>query len=173
VIALVIFPPTGLIYNRLAMAVADSNWKHARSIYWYSGENVKGILDHNRFQIEAKDRFVDSWQKIPLMVGEHECVYSVDPTWLMLYANRPASLTPKARTREDFLQQARRCHYVYIASYIHPPYLEFYPREYLNGARIVFSDYIKYGEKESLLGMLIEIPERNRTGAGIERDTQG
>ena len=173
VIALVIFPPTGLIFNRLAMAAADSNWKYARSIYWYSGENVKGVLDRNRLQIEAKDRFIVSWQKITQVVGENECIYSVDPTWLMLYANRPASLTPNARTREEFFQKATRCRYVYVASYIHPPYLEFYPREYLNGGRIVFADRIEFGGRESVLGVLIEMPGRNRPGSGIEQDKQG
>ena len=173
VLALVIFPPTGLIFNRLAMAAADSNWWYAKSIYWYAGENTGSALDHNRLQIEAKDRYVASWRKVPLAVSESECVYSVDPTWLMLYANRPALLTPKARTREEFFQKATRCRYVYIASYIHPPYLGFYPREYLNGGRIVFTDRIEFGGRKAVLGMLVEMPGRLLPESGSGQDNQG
>ncbi len=170
VIALIIFPSTGLIFHRLAMAAEESNWKYARSIYWYSGENINPVLDRNRLQIEAKDRFVASWRKITGVVDRRECVYSVDPSWLMLYANRPSSLTPMARTRDEFLQQATRCRYIYIASYIHPPYLLFYPKEYLDEGRIVFSDHMEHGGKESVLGMLIEMPGLNHLRSSLEQD---
>jgi hypothetical protein len=106
-------------------------------------------------------------------VDEDECIYSVDPTWLMLYANRPASLTPNARTREEFFQKATQCRYVYIASYIHPPYLEFYPQKYLDEGRIVFTDHIEYEGKEFVLGMLVEMPGRNRIEHDTGRDNKG
>lgn len=167
VIVLTIFPPVGLIFNRLAMAAEDSNWKYARSIYWYSGENVSHVLDRNRLQVVAKEKFITSWRKIAEVVDRHECVYSVDPLWLMLYADRPSALPPMASARDQFFREATKCRYVYVASYIHPPYPLFYPRQYLEEGRIVFADRIEHEGREPILGILIEMPGQD---PGLKQD---
>ncbi len=173
VLALMIFPPTSLLFNRLSMAVEASNWEAARSIYWYQGENVKSVLEHNRLQIEAKDRFAHSWRKIPEFVDKHECVYSVDPLWVMLYSDRPSTLTPLVNTREQFFQKATRCRYVYIAHYIHPPYLMFYPKDYLDEGKIVFVDHIEHAGHLTVLGMLVEMPSQEAPKEGENRNEAG
>lgn len=164
VILLIIIPADGLLLQRVAMAGEQSRWEYARSIYWYSGKNIDRVLDRNRLKIVAYDKFIASWRKISGFLDKEECVYSVDPTWLMLYANRPSYVTPKASTRDQFLQEATRCRYVYVASYQRPPFSLFYPKKYVDGGRIVFVDRMEYRGKEPILGMLIEIPGRDHIG---------
>jgi hypothetical protein len=168
IIALTVFPATGLIFQRLAMAVDESNWRYVRSLYWYSGENVYHVLDRNRLKIAAYDKYVSSWRKIADVVDERECVYSVHPTWLMLYADRPSYATPRAPTRDQFLQEATRCRYVYVASYLRSPYSVFYPNEYLGEGRVIFADRMEYMGGVPILGMLIEMPNQDQLRTGIK-----
>lgn len=170
VIALIAFPATGLIFKRLEMAVEESNWKYARSLYWYSGENTNRVLERNRLKISAYDKFVVSWRKIAKVVVKQKCIYSVDPTWLMLYADRPSYATPRATTRDQFLREASRCRYVYVASYLRPPYSLFYPKEYVGDGRTVFVDHMEHMGGEYILGMLIEIPDQNQSRTGQKQD---
>lgn len=160
-IALVASPATGLIVQRFVMAAEEENRKYANSLYWYSGHNLKHDLYRTRMKIEAYNKFVLSWRRISEIVPEDECVYNVDPTWLMLYADRPSYSPPQASTKDQFFERARSCRYAYVASYSRPPYPLFYPRDYLGEGKIVFTDRLEQVQGEPILGMLIEMPRKD------------
>jgi len=153
--ALLALPATGFIFHQLVMAANDANKEYANSLYWYSG----GDLNRTRMKINVYKKLTQSWQKIPNVVPAGECVYSVDPTWLMLYANRPSYSTPRIFTKDQFLKEAKSCRYIYIASYARPPYQLFYPRDYIMGeGQIVFIDRMEKMEGKPIIGMLVKMP---------------
>jgi len=163
VIALSAFPATGIIIQRLASAAQQENSEYAKSLYWYSGSNVKRDLDRARLKIAVYKKYILSWRRIADSVPEGECVYSVDPTWLMLYADRASYATPRALTQDEFLVQASRCRFIYVASYTRVPYSVFYPREYLQTGRIVFTDRVEDVNGRPILGMLLELPRKGHS----------
>ncbi len=136
----------------------DENPRYAKSLYWYSGKNVPRDLDRNRLKINAYSAYADSWRKISIVIPDGECVSSVDPTWFMLYADRPAYAVPEASSREDYLARGNRCRYVYMASYARRPYPVFYPQEYLGDVRTISVDRMEAADGAPILGLLVEVP---------------
>ena len=155
-IALVAFPATGLIFNRMALAAHDENKMYANSYDWYSDAD----LDTARKKIRSHLQLVRSWKKVSKIVPENECVYHVDAPSLMLYADRRSYSPPIAFTKDQFLKMANYCRYFYLGSYTRIPYRRlFYPREYVVGAgKIVFVDRMDDAEDAPILGMLVEMP---------------
>ncbi|MCR4297329.1 MAG: hypothetical protein NUV75_01050 [Gallionella sp.] len=159
IITLITFPAAGLIFHRLAMSADDENKEYANSLYWYSGQD----LNRARLKIKAYKKLTLSWQRISEVVPEGECVYNVDPTWLMLYANIPSYSTPQASTKDQFFKAAKDCRYFYVASYTRPPYQLFYPSDYIMGeGKIVFIDRMAGLAGDPVLGMLVEMPRSEK-----------
>lgn len=155
IIVLITFPAMGLIFHRLVLAMDVSNNEYANSLYWYSG----GDLNRARTKIMAYRELIASWKKVSGAVPVGECVYDVDPTWLMLYANRPSYTPPLTSTKNQFLGEATRCHYFFVASYSRVPYQLFYPRNYLmDEGRVIFADRMQETGGKPILAMLIEMP---------------
>jgi len=155
-IALVAFPATGLIFNRMALAAHDENKMYANSYDWYSDAD----LDSARKKIRSHLLLVRSWKKVSKIVPEDECVYHVDAPSLMLYADRRSYSPPIAFTKEQFLKMANYCRYFYLGSYTRIPYRRvFYPKDYVVGAgKIVFIDRMDDAEGAPIIGMLVEMP---------------
>ena len=154
-ITFIVLPAAGLIYHRLAMAADDANKEYANSLYWYSGQDLNRV----RLKIKAYDKLALSWRRISKTVPESECVYSVDPTWFMLYADRPSYSIPRASTKDEFVKAAKDCRYFYIASYARPPYPLFYPRDYImEKGQTVLIDRMEETGDEPILGMLVKMP---------------
>lgn len=161
VIVLLVLPAAGFVFRQLVMAANVENQAYANSLYWYSG----GDLNRTRMKINAYKKLTQSWQKIPDVVPAGECVYSVDPTWLMLYADRPSYSTPQAPAKDQFLKEAKNCRYIYVASYARPPYPLFYPRDYIMGqGQIVSVDRVEKMEGEPIVGMLVKMPKYDVLG---------
>ncbi len=160
-IVLLALPATGFIFHQMVMAANDENREYANSLYWYSG----GDLNRTRMKINAYKKLTQSWQKISDVVPAGECVYSVDPVWLMLYADRPSYSTPQAPAKDQFLKEAKNCRYIYVASYARPPYPLFYPRDYIMGqGQIVSVDRVEKMEGEPIVGMLVKMPKYDALG---------
>ncbi|MHB8534700.1 MAG: hypothetical protein ACYDBW_04565 [Sulfuricaulis sp.] len=156
IIALTAFPAVGLIFLRLEMSSMPENKEYARSLYWYSGQD----LDRVRLKIKAYKELVLSWKRISHVVPAGECVYSVDPTWVMLYSDRPSYTTPFATSKDQFFKNANTCRYFYIASYIRSPYPLFYPRDYIiQKGHVILVDRMDEMPGKPILGMLIEMPK--------------
>jgi hypothetical protein len=155
VIALTALPEIGLLIQRLEMGTDQENRQYAKSLYWYSTQD----LDRARLKINAYKKFVTSWQRISTLVRKDECIYSVDPTWLMLYSDRRSYSVPWVFTKNEFYNQANACRYVYVGSYMRPPFSPFYPKDYLiENGRVVFVDRMEDMKGRPVLGMLIEKP---------------
>lgn len=159
-IMLIVVPAEGLIYQRLKMGTESENKQYLKSIYWYSGKNTEQDIARNRIKINSYKLFASSWRRLDKIVPKEECVYSVDPTWLMLYAQRRSYYPPLAATKDQFLRQAGACRYFYVASYTRGPYELFYPRHFLMEGQIVFTDRIEETENRPIIGMLIKLPKK-------------
>jgi hypothetical protein len=161
VIALVALPAVGMIFHRLVLSSAPGNREYAKSFYWYWDQD----LDRARMKIKTYKKLIISWKRISLLVPKGECVYNVDPTWLMLYADRPSYTPPNASTSDQFIKEADICRYFYVASYVRSPYPLFYPKDYIiQKGRIVFVDRMEEITGEPILAMLIEIPKTGSHG---------
>ncbi len=158
-IILIVVPAEGLIYQRLKMGGESENKQYSKSIYWYSGKNTEQDIAHNRIKISSYKLFVSSWRKLDEIVPKDECVYSVDPTWLMLYAQRRSYYPPLASTKDQFLRQAGACRYFYVASYTRGPYELFYPLNFLTEGQIVIIDRADEPNNHPIIGMLIKLPK--------------
>jgi len=156
VIALIASPAIGMIVHRMVLSSAPGNQEFANSFYWYSDQD----LDRARMKIKTYKKLILSWRKIPSLVPEGECVYNVDPTWLMLYADRPSYAPPYAPTRDQFIKEANICRYYYVASYVRSPYPLFYPKDYIiQEGHVVFVDRMGEMPGKPVLAMLIEVPK--------------
>ncbi len=158
-IMLIAVPAEGLIYQRLKMGAESENKQYLKSIYWYSGKNTEQNIAHNRIKINTYKLFTSSWHKLDETVPKDECVYSVDPTWLMLYAQRRSYYPPLASTKDQFLHQAGACRYFYVASYTRGPYELFYPRHFLTEGQIVVINRIEEPNRY-VIGMLIKLSKK-------------
>ena len=158
VIALIAFPAVGLIFHRLAVAQAPENKEYINSFYWYWDQDP----DRARMKINAYKRIILSWKRIPQVVPEGECVYNVDPTWLMLYAHRPSYTVPSVSTIDQFDKEANLCRYFYVASYARSPYPLFYPKNYIiQKGRVIFVDRMEEMPGKPILSMLIKMPKQH------------
>jgi len=156
IIALVVLPAAGFIFHRLEMSSIQENKEYAKSYYWYSDLDPETA----RMKIKTYKKLILSWERISRVVPEGECVYNVDPTWLMLYANRPSYTTPYATSKDQFVNEAKICRYFYVASYVRSPYPLFYPKDYIiQKGHVVFADRMEEMPGKPVLAMLIEMPK--------------
>lgn len=156
IVALVVLPDAGFIFHRLTMTSIQENKEYAKSFYWYSDLDP----DTARMKIRTYKRLIVSWERISRVVPEGECVYNVDPTWLMLYADRPSYTTPYVPTKDQFIKEAKICRYFYVASYVRSPYPLFYPKDYIiQKGHVVFVDRMQEMPGKPVLAMLIEMPK--------------
>ncbi len=159
-IALIVFPADSLIYQRFRMGAEAGNRQYANSVYWYWGRNTEHDLNRNRMKINGYKQLVSSWRRLGDVIPKDECVYSVDSTWLMLYAKRRSYYPPMAAAKDRFLSEASACRYFYVASYTRGPYELFYPRNFLAEGQVILIDRMDEPTNHPVIGMLIKLPKK-------------
>ncbi len=128
-ILVMVLAPNWILYTgRYLEPISDEISTAKHSSYWYSLDSASAIQNAN-FQT----RFFHHLREISTQVGPDDCIFSIKPTIVTLFADRLSYGPPKLSVdAQSFDSGIQKCRYAYVLPFASPSYpAMFYPMERL------------------------------------------
>lgn len=122
---------------------------------WYSYNRQKAWA-----QAVFRTSLLNHLSTLPATVPESECIFSIKPPIVTLYAKRISYATPKSTLPDgEFMEAANKCRFVYVLPFASPSYnTAFYPLARLGAkARLISEKRMADDQNSQLVGALYEI----------------
>ena len=159
-LALLLLPALALTTGRFLEPLPQDLAVVRHTEYWYAADRNKADFDSRVFASILYDlRHVAGY------VPEDDCIFSIKPLIVMLYAGRRSEAPPpESASDADFAVGIKRCRYAYPIAYASTTYKQSrYPLNRLSDAPRTLSA-VRYGEGDNalVLAELVQLRERDR-----------
>lgn len=132
IIVLLAAPSLILTVNRYLQPLPEWAARHRQSHYWYAGD-LRDPVD----VLGSMGLIVETMRETPKLVPENECIYSIKPSVVALYAQRMGRSPPPESVTDDMFREMIKkggCRYFFLLSGSSPSYsTPLYPLNRLEG----------------------------------------
>ena len=158
VLTITILPSIVLAAQRQFETMPPEMESYRRSPEWHGAGNqetrLSAIFQHQRLQA--------GFEELSLHVPTKECVYSIKPSLVGLFAQRSSYQSPLPNTSLGKILDAKtaKCRYINMVAFSSPTYSEpFYPlASWHDGIEILHATYLIAGDKNgAVIGLLAKI----------------